>query len=87
MLKGKSDVAFGNIVGSNIYNILGILGITALVKPLPIPTDITVVDMAVLVLGAALALFHAGRGGRITRIEGLTLLTAYGVYVWYLPAR
>lgn len=86
-LKGKSDVAFGNIIGSNIYNVLGILGITALVTPLRTPADITTIDMSVLVLGAALALIHASRGGRITRIEGMTLLAMYGVYVWYLLAR
>lgn len=86
-LKGKSDVAFGNIVGSNIYNVLGILGVTALVTPLPRPPDITMIDMAVLVLGAALTLVHASRGGRITRIEGSTLLAMYVVYVWYLLVR
>lgn len=86
-LKGKSDVAFGNIVGSNIYNVLGILGITALVRPLPLPSGIGAVDIVVLVLGAALALVHAASGGRISRMEGVTLIAVYGVYVWWLLVR
>lgn len=86
-LKGKSDVAFGNIIGSNIYNVLGILGITALVAPLRSPADITMVDMAALVLSAVLALVYASRGGRITRIEGASLIAMYVVYVCYLLVR
>ncbi|MEZ6024362.1 MAG: hypothetical protein R3C16_13335 [Hyphomonadaceae bacterium] len=47
--EGRTDVAFGNVVGSNIYNILGVLGITAMIRPLPLPTDLTAVDWGVFV--------------------------------------
>lgn len=86
-LKGKPDVAFGNIVGSNIYNILGILGITALVHPVAIPTDMGVIDWVALVGSAALLLANARTGWRVTRAEAAVLLALYVLYVWSLLAR
>ncbi len=86
-LKGRSDVAFGNIVGSNLYNILGILGVTALIQPLTIPADIGVVDWAVLIGSACLLLVFAATGRRLTRLEGAILLAVYCFYVGYLLTR
>ena len=83
-LRGRSDVAIGNIVGSNIYNILGILGVTALIHPIAIPADIGLVDWGVLIGSAALLLVFAITGRRISRLEGAVLLTCYVVYVGYL---
>ncbi|NJO33001.1 MAG: calcium/sodium antiporter [Rhodospirillales bacterium] len=86
-LKGRSDVAFGNIVGSNLYNILGILGVTALIQPLAIPVDIGVVDWAVLIGSAGLLLIFGASGRRLTRLEGAILLAFYCGYVGYLLSR
>lgn len=86
-LKGRSDVAFGNIVGSNLYNVLGILGVTALIQPLAIPADIGVVDWAVLIGSACLLLVFAASGRRLTRLEGAILLALYCGYVGYLLSR
>jgi cation:H+ antiporter len=83
-LKGRTDVAFGNIVGSNIYNILGILGITALIQPLPIPPDMVVRDWVALYGAALLLLFHAATGARVGRVEGAFLLAHYALYCWLL---
>ena len=83
-LKGKNDVAFGNIVGSNIYNILGILGVTALVHPIAIPADIGLTDWAALVGSALLLVVLAYTGRRVTRLEGAILLALYGLYTWSL---
>jgi cation:H+ antiporter len=85
--RGRSEVAFGNVVGSNIYNVLGVLGLTALVRPLAVPADLSMVDWAVFVGSALLLVFHAWRGANITRREGGVLLTAYLLYVTYLVAR
>ncbi|MGH6949846.1 MAG: calcium/sodium antiporter [Vitreimonas sp.] len=85
--KGRSEVAFGNVVGSNIYNVLGVLGITALVTPLNVPPDLSPVDWAVFVGSALLLIFHAWTGAKITRREGGLLLAAYLLYVTYLVAR
>ena len=79
-LRGRSEVAFGNILGSNIYNILGILGLTALVHPFAVPGDMGVADWAAMAIAAALFLFHAATGARIGRVEGAIYLLLYGVY-------
>jgi cation:H+ antiporter len=83
-LRGRSDVAFGNIVGSNIYNIFGILGATALIAPFRIPDDLVLRDWIALVGAAALLVFHAWTGARVSRFEAATLLALYGVYAWFL---
>jgi len=83
-LRGQSDLAFGNVVGSNIYNVLGILGVTAVARPLAIPPEIAGFDIWVM-LAASLGLILAARtAGRIGRGEGLGFLVAYGGYVTYL---
>ncbi len=79
--KGQGDVAFGNIVGSNIFNILGILGITAMVSPLAVPPQILAFDIwAMLAATLALVVF-ARTGWRVGRREGAVLLAAYGGYL------
>lgn len=84
--RGHSDVALGNIVGSNIFNILGILGATALVKPIPIPAEIVAYDNWVM-LGATVLLIGACvTQWRISRTEGMVMLGLYGVYVVSLAA-
>ncbi|WP_299842077.1 calcium/sodium antiporter [uncultured Jannaschia sp.] len=83
-LRRQGAIAFGNVVGSNLYNILGILGITALVKPIPVPPQIAVLDIWVM-LGATVALVAvAVTGWRVSRGEGMALLAAYAAYVAWL---
>jgi cation:H+ antiporter len=87
-LRRQGAVAFGNVVGSNIFNVLGILGVTALAAPLPVPSEIARLDIWVM-LAAALALtLFAVTGWRLSRREGAVLLAAYAVYltVQFLPA-
>ena len=86
-LRGRADVAFGAIVGSNIYNILGILGVTALIHPIVIPADIGIPDWAVLIGSSVLLLILAFTGRRAKRLEGVFFLCAYSAYVAYLLAR
>ena len=83
-VRRQPDVAFGNVVGSNIYNVLGILGVTALVKPVPVPDQIGGFDVWVMVAATVALLAVAITGWRIVRGEGLALLAAYGVYVAWL---
>ena len=81
-LKKQGDVAFGNIVGSNIYNILGIGGFTALIAPGVVPAEIVSFDNLVMI-GVSLALLaFAWTGLRVARWEGAVLLIGYLVYVW-----
>ncbi|GGL76067.1 calcium/sodium antiporter [Wenxinia marina] len=81
-LKRQGDVAFGNIVGSNIYNLLGIAGATMLMAPGPVPAEIVSFDNLVMVGVSVLLVGFAWTGLRIARWEGAVLLAGYGLYVW-----
>jgi cation:H+ antiporter len=83
-IRKQTDVAFGNIVGSNIYNILFIGGATALIAPGDVPSDIVGFDNLVMVGVSLLLVFFAWTGWRIARWEGLALLVAYAGYVYVL---
>lgn len=79
-----ADVALGNVLGSNIYNVLGIGGMTALIAPTGVPAEIARFDVWVMVLAAVLVLFLGRSGWRVGRREGAALLAGYAVYVWWL---
>ncbi|MBK1668057.1 sodium:calcium antiporter [Rhodovibrio sodomensis] len=83
-LRGHSDVAFGNVVGSNIYNVLGILGVTGLVTPLALPADIAWTDLGLMIAASAALLPVALSGRRISRPEGAAFLALYAGYIGYL---
>jgi cation:H+ antiporter len=85
-IKKEADIAVGNVVGSNIFNILGILGVSATITPLE-SGGITPVDLAVMA-GFALLLWPLSRTGHtLNRFEGLALLTGYIAYVAWLVSR
>jgi cation:H+ antiporter len=79
-----ADVAFGNIVGSCIFNIFGILGVTALVLPLAVPAEIARFDVWVAGFAALVFVIFAMTGWRIGRREGAVLS---GLYIIYLAAQ
>jgi len=82
-VKKETDIAVGNIVGSNIFNLLGILGITAIVHPLQ-ADGVGMVDFAVMA-GFSLVLWPmAFHQQRITRPEGAALLAGYLGYLFWL---
>ena len=84
--KGQGDVAFGNVVGSNIFNILGILGITAVVSQLAVPASIAGFDIWVMLAATVVFLIFARTGWRVGRREGAVLVTAYVAYIGWLIA-
>lgn len=79
-IRRQGDVAFGNIVGSNIFNILGILGITGLVIPVPVPPEVLSFDLWVMLGVTLLMVLFAVTGWRITRGEGAVFLAFYALY-------
>lgn len=85
-IRGERDIAIGNVIGSNIFNILGILGVSSLVaKPsLSVPASIVDFDLPVMiaVAFACLPLFFTGR--ELKRWEGLVFLGYYVAYIAYL---
>lgn len=76
-----ADVAIGNVLGSNIFNLLGILGISALLQPLPVPERILHFDQWVMLGTSLLLLVFLYTGSRLSRLEGACLLTGYGAYL------
>lgn len=85
-LRGQRDLAVGNVVGSCLFNLLGVLGLTAVIAPLPltISPNALAFDLPVMVAVAALCLPLFLAGWRITRAEGIALLglyLAYGLHV------
>lgn len=83
-LKKQGDVAFGNIVGSNIYNILGIGGFTALIAPGAVPREIVTFDNLVMIAVSFLLLAFAFTSRRVSRWEGGLLLAGYVAYVFLI---
>jgi cation:H+ antiporter len=81
ILRKQKDVALGNIIGSNIFNILGILGITAVVQPLQVPDEILKLDIWVMSVATILLLLFARTGWRIGRREGAILFSLYLIYL------
>lgn len=93
--RGRGDVALGNVIGSNIFNILGILGITALVHPFSVRGDIgaeamaggqstsilSSTDIGALVLSVFLLVLFAASGRKLARWEGGVLLAGYVLYM------
>lgn len=83
-LRGRTDVALANVIGSNMFNILGILGLSAMIAPLPVVAALFESDVWWL-LGITLLLFPIMFSGfRVSRREGAVLVIVYGVYIGLL---
>ncbi len=87
-LQGNPDVAIGNVVGSNIFNVLGILGLTAVFFPIAVKKENMKFEIPVCI-GLSLLLtvlvfnFFSGGTPTIGRLDGLALLLCFGLYTWY----
>ncbi len=92
-LRRHSDVALGNVIGSNIFNLLGILGVTALYRPIAVPPEIVRFDSWVMLAATGLTILFAVTRARLDRWEGGVLLAGYLAYMaallnpegWTLP--
>lgn len=83
----ETDIAIGNVLGSNIFNILGILGVTGLLHPVDVAPHLVRFDIPAALAFAIVALPMMLTGRRITRLEGALLLVAYLTYVTVLFLR
>lgn len=85
--KGEHDLALGNILGSNLFNTLAVVGIAGSIAPMAVANEVLIRDIPVMV-GLTLALFVLGYGfrgpGRINRVEGVGLLAIFVGYTAYL---
>lgn len=83
--KGQNELALGNVIGSNIFNLLFVLGIAATVNPLTTGSQV-LVD-AFIMLAVTVLLFVFAMSGKLNRAHGIVLLSCYGVYLVYLILR
>jgi cation:H+ antiporter len=81
--KDEGDIVIGNVIGSNVFNILFVLGMAALIAPLQ-TNDLRVTDLAVMVGSAAIVFPLMRRGFQLTRWEGAVLLAGYIGYLYSL---
>ena len=85
--RGKTDIAVGNIVGSNVFNLCAILGVASLVAPIPFPAPVLRVEYVLMLLISLLLLPLAKQRNMITRANGLLLLVAYVGFTVLVVAR
>ena len=88
ILKKEDDIAVGNVVGSNMFNLLAVMGIPGLIMPFQVPSEALSRDFVVM-FGLTIALFAmsfglGGNHGRITRLKGTALLVSFFAYMLYL---
>lgn len=86
--KGEHDIAFGNVLGSNLFNTLAVVGIAGVIHPMAVPPEVLYRDWGVMTL-LTVSLFIAGYGfsgeaGYIDRLEGKFLLSIYTIYTLWL---
>ncbi len=84
--KGENGLALGNVIGSNIFNILMVLASSAAVKPIPVSQE-SVVDAACLIVFTVIVWFLCRSKQRVSRPEGLAMLGMYAVYMVYICLR
>lgn len=86
--KGENDIAIGNVIGSNIFNTMIVIGIAGSIEPIEVNDEVLLRDMSTMgILTVSLFIFgygFRGRQGRINRFEGLLLLSSYIAYTAYL---
>lgn len=85
--RGESDIAMGNAVGSNIFNILSILGVSAMIRPIRVSADLFEFEFPAMILFSALLVPLAWRGRRLGRYSGAVLVLGYVVFTWLLVLR
>ncbi len=85
--KGEHELAIGNVLGSNLFNTLAVVGIAGVIHPLPAGAEVLqrdVLTMALLTLALVLVGYGRRGAGRINRVEGAILMACYGAYTLYL---
>jgi cation:H+ antiporter len=80
-LRGSSDLALGNVIGSNIFNVLFILGLSALIVPLAVSTQLVRFDVPLMAVVSVLMVVLCA-DGEVNRLDGVLLLAGLGLYTW-----
>lgn len=87
--KGKHDIAIGNLIGSNMFNILFILGSTAVINPIALQMDTLIIDAFVFLMAMIMLLLHSltDKEHKLTKQEGFLMLLIYVTYIAYVVIR
>lgn len=83
-IKGKADIAIGNIVGSNIFNILFVIGTAALITPVPFEPNFRIDTVIAIAAGIMLLVCVLNKDNKLKRPHGIVMLLGYAVYLGYL---
>ena len=83
--KGQNDIAMGNVIGSNLFNIFLILGVSSVITPIPVQAT-SIVDCLFLIAISAVFYLPA-RKGKLGRVPGIAMVATYAVYTVYLIMR
>tara|TARA_B100000609_G_C17096570_1_gene372243 strand:+ start:78 stop:662 length:585 start_codon:yes stop_codon:yes gene_type:complete len=83
ILKGQSSISIGNLIGSNIFNVFAVLGITSLVRPIGGPTNLLTIDLPIMIGVTLLLGFFLFLSRKLRRIEGVLLLSIYIIYLLF----
>jgi cation:H+ antiporter len=81
VLRGQRDIALGNVIGSNIFNVLGILGITALITPIPVATRFVQIDTPFLIALTLAVVAILWLSSKLGRVAGVLMLVVYAGYL------
>lgn len=84
--KGENDIAFGNVIGSNIFNILLIIGLASTIQPLSV-VPIIIIDMVIMLFFTIVLLFFVFKNKKIGRFEGIIFISMYMIYLAYIIIR
>lgn len=88
VIKGEMDISIGNLIGSNVFNILSVLGVTAIIKPIVITGGFIesglIVDYGIMLVISVLPFFMMRKDAKISRQNGMNFLLCYGGYISYL---
>ncbi|WP_339104091.1 calcium/sodium antiporter [Haloterrigena salinisoli] len=83
-VRGETEFSIGNVVGSNIYNILAVLGIVALITPIDIASSTLRLELPVLIVFTVVLVAMMGYGRRLTRLDGAALVVGYAGFIYLL---
>ena len=82
-IRGENSISLGNLLGSNVFNIFAVLGITSLVKPIPVDYFLVYIDLPIMIGFVVLVGMFMFLGKKMGRIEGIALIIAYLTYIGY----
>ena len=84
--KGENDIAMGNVIGSNIFNIVFIMGVASLINPIPVEM-FSLYDMLILAIASLAVYLRVLKGKVINRRFGILMVVSYFVYLVYIVGR